>query len=115
MRISDWSSDVCSSDLDGERATFVQFGVGLMDIEDVSASSVERHFCRASGATLIIWRGWPDSGMKRIRLTGVSTRATIVGSGGAHSRQCPTNVQPAGGTDNLSATTLRSHEAQIEP
>src|SRR3546814_13110389 len=60
MRISDWSSDVCSSDLNGEIYNFRELRAELED---------RGHRFRTSGATEVIiaaWRQWGPDCLSRL-------------------------------------------------
>src|SRR3546814_7766869 len=65
MRISDWSSDVCSSDLSfsGNRAAF---GFALFSLFSVSSLAIRQLFLIASQLRRESWRADPDVGLYRM-------------------------------------------------
>src|SRR3546814_11682527 len=52
MRISDWSSDVCSSDLTARSPSFASIHTGRAN-HSIPARSISRSTCRGLGAKLI--------------------------------------------------------------
>src|SRR3546814_2182039 len=61
MRISDWSSDVCSSDLQADEPVVVPFDARRRRKPEDSGRSVARRLPRVAAAMLVLGLGWVAS------------------------------------------------------
>src|SRR3546814_7679734 len=85
MRISDWSSDVCSSDLDGNCATSALIGRELsFAVREIVANAV-----RHAGATMVNFALEPDGNRIALQVSddGVPNMARLGSSGAVPSRR----------------------------
>src|SRR3546814_19524635 len=109
MRISDWSSDVCSSDLDGNCATSALIGRELsFAVREIVANAV-----RHAGATMVNFALEPDGNRIALQVSddGVPNMARLGSSGAVPSRSLMRRIQMLGGEvflQNIGGrTTLR--------
>src|SRR3546814_1961972 len=71
MRISDWSSDVCSSDLASRDGRFLYVGIG-------SNSNITERGMNAEVDRAVVWQIDPQTGMHRTYASGLRNPTALV-------------------------------------